>query len=1601
MPKQTVSKVRIATLIALSLFSAQSFAASPDVKVTLDDQLTTDADSDGNVDRGDTVTYEGEVDNTTGTDSALGVTFEATLDPNTTIVPGSVKVSPIALDDNFDGLGGTTLSIAAADGLLKNDFDPKDINAPTNAGMSVVAETIATTQGGSVMINADGSFSYDPALGFSGADTFNYTVNDTDAMTDTAVATIDINGRVWFVDDSAAAGGNGSQAMPFNSFAAINGAGGAGDTDEAGDTIYIFAGTYADDLELEADQNIVGAGSALSAGAATIIPAGTAPTYSGAIGLASDNSIKGFAFTPSANYAITGSASSNSVISESSITLSASGGAFDLDNHTGNFSYTGNVLGATSTNAVAVDGGAPTIVLDGDVTLSGGRNIDLRNITGGGLSVTGTLSNNGGSALNVFNNTGSPSFEFDDLIVTSGVGTAVNLEDGATATYSFNGDFNVTTTNGSGLIANSGLLNFSDANTFDNVINATNGYAAYLGSFADVVNVGTLTFDSLTSNNSNEDAGVYFRRIAGSVEILQDITINDTAERGVYIRGGTAEITVLGDILVDGFGSSIQEYAAVEIDGDDSLGALVLGNITLRNGSISQLNDGVDIESTINPVTIGAVDVGNTNGDALSVGSNDASVTFASVDVGTTGAVAEYGIRVSGNGTGNIDFGSGSISNAGNISFYVAGGTGVVDYAGDIDHTASPTGVYFSNSGGTVNLSGDISVAPGSAFAVGLVSGDGTYNLTGAFTVDGADHVVLSDQSSGSLTIANVTATNITEKAITVEGGSMSLTIQAGSIAQSGAFSGIDIFDNTGGTITIGSSLSVNSSTADAIKLTNNPGVTVDLSGQLDLDSTSGKGLVATGGGTLSLSNAANLIESATGSLVELNGMTIGSGGININSAVASGTPAADVVNLTNVSGGTFALDNLTVAGTTNGDAVEINASSATTNIGTIVADNVNDAGVFLTGANGNVTINSVDLDAISGTGILIANNTNPISINGGTVGATTTTTGNAFDISGGSGDVTMAAAITNSQNRAIDITGRTGGTVNVSSTFNETGSGVNVTGNSGGTINLSGNSQVINLGGNTALTVNNNSGATINVTNGGLDIDTTTGTGVVMTGGGTVSVTGSGNTINSGGGVSLNVGGVTIGAADLNFQSISQNGGANAITLNNTGTSGSLVVTGSATTVGSGGTITNITDEAIRLTDTMGASFNGLDISNITHEAIKGVRVNGITVTNTDVDDAGSTEGVADDDTFGFDRDIQGDNGLFGTARFENVSITNTHERAIHIVNEGAGSLDLDIINVSIDDNDDTQGEDAIRVQSEGSINTDVLLSGGTYNNIESDVLAYSSQGTGTNNVTITGVTSTNGGGPDNFPNGGGLAIIGSAGSSTTFDVNNNNLTGVQAEGVQVVGLAGANQTLTMSGTINGNTFSSDFADGIDLDFDGDTSTGGSTMNITIDVNNNNISFDDDALGFDYRNAAGTSNITLRNNIFNGIAGTNGVLDTDDGIIIFVEKDTGVSSGASFLNLAINNNTINGIDAAKNTIEVVDIRDLSATAGNAVNGCFNFSNNSAGNIDIDIEPSTQVVGIVQASIAALAAANNGSTVSVPNEQPTFNSTACSSVPLP
>src|SRR6185295_4293340 len=111
---------------------------------------------------------------------------------------------------------------------------------------------------GTVSLLADGSFTFVPEAGDADPNaTFQYTLT---GNPNPGTVTLTRFERVWYVDPNAGGGGNGTSTSPLNSLTSLNGAGGAGDSDVAGDYIFIHDGTLAGSIEMENNEHLVGEG---------------------------------------------------------------------------------------------------------------------------------------------------------------------------------------------------------------------------------------------------------------------------------------------------------------------------------------------------------------------------------------------------------------------------------------------------------------------------------------------------------------------------------------------------------------------------------------------------------------------------------------------------------------------------------------------------------------------------------------------------------------------------------------------------------------------------------------------------------------------------------------------------------------------------------------------------------------------------------------------------------------------------------------------------------------------------------------------------------------------------------------------------------------------------------------------------------------------------------------------------------------------------------------------------------------------------------------------------------------------------------------------
>jgi uncharacterized repeat protein (TIGR01451 family) len=439
-----------------------------------------DADSDGKTDPGDTITYTATINNS-GTD-ATGVMFTDTIDLHTSLVLGSVFISPLAINESYNSVGNMTLDSNLIGGNCGANSlwsvtcnDTLNGGALTGFGQSQGTannttangtNTVTTTNGGTVLLRTNGTFLYNPAAGFEGTDTFWYTLTNSSAspvLTDNAQVSITVggaNGVVWFVNNGVGGTNVGTQANPFTLLSTFNGANnGAGSNPNDGDTVFLFeSGTaYVGPVTLRTSQKLIGQDATVSvstlggpsAQPGNVHPA-TNPTganvnitsASAGITLGSTNNIAGFSIGNSTT-AITGGAVGTLKVREVGINTNGSGLIISTSGTiTSDATFTGftGITSTGGTNGISLTGVGGTLNTTGSLSGASGATF---NISGGTVSVTysGNITQANNAAM-VFigggHTTGTITFQTGTLSATNGTGLQFDNAD-STTSYNFNG----------------------------------------------------------------------------------------------------------------------------------------------------------------------------------------------------------------------------------------------------------------------------------------------------------------------------------------------------------------------------------------------------------------------------------------------------------------------------------------------------------------------------------------------------------------------------------------------------------------------------------------------------------------------------------------------------------------------------------------------------------------------------------------------------------------------------------------------------------------------------------------------------------------------------------------------------------------------------------------------------------------------------------------------------------------------------------------------------------------------------------------------------------------------------------------------------------
>ncbi|HVF75256.1 MAG TPA: Ig-like domain-containing protein [Acidimicrobiales bacterium] len=598
-----------------------------------------------------------------------------------------------------------------------------------------------------------------------------------------------------------------------------------------------------------------------------------------------------------------------------------------------------------------------------------------------------------------------------------------------------------------------------------------------------------------------------------------------------------------------------------------------------------------------------------------------------------------------------------------------------------------------------------------------------------------------------------------------------------------------------------------------------------------------------------------------------------------------AGTVARPAVNGTNPtvqSTVTLGTDNV-VRGLTLTGANALTGTSfgtLTTGVGSAADVVLNSAGQALSLSTGTITGDFVSTTSSGGTDnvyLSAVNTTTPTSLG---TGALSGAAAEGFQVVSGTGTFTYAGTVANATGTTVSIANKTGGTVTFNGAVSDTtGAGVSLTTNTGATIAF----------------------------NGGVNLTSATSPAFAATGGGTVTVVGATNTLSSTTGTALNVVNTTIGASDLTFQSISANGATNGIVLNSTGSSGNLTVTGTGSTLGSGGTIQNTSGDGISLTNTRDVSLANVNVTNANGHGIRGSAVTNLTLTRAQVAGAG---------------DADNEHGVYlsnqaGTLAITGGTYSDATETLLLVENNNTNVTVNVTGGTTFSSVGGTFASQAIQFTPDGSSAITATVNGTTFTNIKGNSLlvgAANGLGSGTSTVAFTSNTVNSAAG---FA--GGLVASGQDNTTTVLTVNGNTFTGAGGNGVVSTD---TNDNSLLRGTITNNTFTNPAGHAI-------TGFVDETADTRLLIENNSISnaggdgiqltnFGDDSPAA----SVSTAHFIVRNNTISGHSG-NGAVAFVGGIGIFNFDGDGDTTCA-----AVSGNSVSGTPGPAGTYFDIYLQD-------------------------------------------------------------------------
>jgi hypothetical protein len=795
----------------------------------------------------------------------------------------------------------------------------------------------------------------------------------------------------------------------------------------------------------------------------------------------------------------------------------SAGGLFEISNNATLY-LAGGTYSQLGTVQLNSSGNFTQLILDGNVTLSGG-------------SVT--LSNN--SQNYIFGQISTDTLTNEETI--SGAGQIGHGQ----MTLVNSGTINSNQSSGMTIQANNGVTNTG-------TLEATSGSTLILSSTGIINNTGgTITANTGTVqlNSSNINGGAITLVGASELQLNTGVIhggsiITNSSTGAIDIASGT---NILGGTINNSAGGLL------EVSNNATLG--------LDNGTYSQLGN-VQLNSTGNFTQL--VIEGNVtlSGGTVTMSANPNNYIFGagSFDVLTNQETIQGAGNIGNGQMGLVNSGSIIANASGNLLINVSGlnfnNTGIVEANGATLTIEGPGVTFLTNDNhSTATLTGGTYIADGANIEwnagannittlAANVTEEGGGELFNTCTGTGCSSNMLagltSITSTGSLTIGGLPFT---------DAGSFSnagsLTLLSGETFTVGSLAQISGGSLTAGTYVLDANLNL-SGTAQAIT-TNAANLTL-AGGTIENTSNSTNALagLATNSGKLTIGGSSNNVSTTAASFSNTGTLTINSG------------DSLTAAKLTQISGTTLSAGTYVLGGnldlTTSGISVKTNSATLTLQGGTIKSNGVNALSALasntksltIAGASNNVSTSAASFS-----------NTGTLTINAGdsfTAPALTQISGNTLS----AGTYTLAGN--------LDLTGAASVTTNSATLTLE-----------GGTIQTGSTNDLANLAANTkTLTLTNNAGFTTSASfanSGAVDVAsgstfTVSGSSGYTQSAGTTTV--DGTLANSGTGITVS-GGTLLGAGTLNGNV------SNSATINvgDSGKAGLLSITGTYTQLSSG----------------------------------------------------------------------------------------------------------------------------------------------------------------------------------------------------------------------------------------------------------------------------------------------------------------------------------------------------------------------------------------------------------------------------------------------